>query len=226
MKKKIFTHIQRKLNYEDLVVENTSAGRTYITTSGNRYPSITTVLGVLKDGSLDEWRNKVGHEVANRITRVAGNRGTKMHLAAEKYLQNDPAYLKGQMPHVIELFKSIQPILDSRVDNIHAQEAALFSDKFEIAGRVDCIAEFDSELSIIDFKTSTKQKEEAWISGYFIQMSFYAAAYYEQTGIPIKKIVVIMAVDSDFPQVFVQSTYPWLKELLKARHEYRKRYAF
>lgn len=223
MKMKKFTHTPpRNLIYDDLIVENTANGRTYVTPSGNKYPSITTILGILSQDSIQAWRKRVGEEEANRISRRAANRGTNLHLVVEKYLNNDPLYLDKQMPHVVELFKSIQPILDDRVDNIHLQEAALYSDKFQIAGRVDCIAEFDGELSVIDFKTSSKHKQESWIPGYFIQMSFYAAAYYEQTGIPIQNEVVVMAVDNDTPQVFVQKTHPWLKELLKVRHEYRR----
>ena len=221
---KHFTHVKRKLKYEDLVVENSTVnGRTYLTPIGSRYPSITTVLGILSEESIRKWRERVGAEEANRISRKASSRGTKLHLVAEKYIDNDSTYLDKQMPHVIELFNSIKPILDSRVDNVYAQEIALYSDHFKIAGRADCIAELDGELMIIDYKTSSKPKEKDWISSYFIQAAFYAAAYFEATNIPIKKSAIIIAVEGSEPQVFIEETFPWFKKLLEVRNEYRLR---
>lgn len=222
MTKKVFTHLSRNLSYDELLVENSSNGRTYCTPDGRRYPSITTVLSILGKEAIVEWQNRVGIEEANRISRKAASRGTNLHLVAEKYLDNKDDYLKGQMPHIVELFRSIQPILDTKVDNIHLQEKPLYSDHFQIAGRVDCIAEFEGELAIIDYKTSGKQKQEEWISSYFMQTAFYAAAYYERTGIVIKNVCIIMAVEGDNPQVFLKPAHPWLKPLLKVRNEFRK----
>ena len=222
--RKIFTHsTQRNLTYDDLLVENSTGGRAYVTPDGSRYPSITTVLGILSEESIREWRKRVGEEEANRISRKAANRGTRLHLVAERYLNNEEDYLKKELPHVVELFKSIKPILDSRVDNIYLQEEALYSDHFQIAGRVDCIAELDGVLTVIDYKTSSKQKKKEWISSYFLQGSFYSAAYYEITGIPIQQTAIIMAVEGDEPQVFIEPTYTWLKQLKDVRNEYRRR---
>jgi CRISPR/Cas system-associated exonuclease Cas4 (RecB family) len=224
--RKYFTHVKRNLSYDDLLVENTSGGRAYVTPAGMRYPSITTVLGILSEDSIRAWRKRVGEEEANRISRKAADRGTKMHLIAEKYLDNDEDHLAGQPFHVIELFNSIKPILDEKIDNVHAQEIALFSDQFKIAGRVDCIAEFGGELSVIDYKTSSKPKQVEWITSYFMQAAFYSAAYFEQTNIPITQSVIVMAVEASEPQVFIQPTFPWLKKLLRVRNEYRTRKGF
>ena len=221
--KKTFTHLKKSLTYDELLVENSSGGRTYITPSGSRYPSITTVLGILSEESIRKWRERVGAEEANRISRKAASRGTNLHLVAEKYVNNDADYLNKQLPHVVELFKSIQPILDKSVDNVHFQEVPLYSDKFELAGRVDCIAEFDGVLSAIDYKTSSKPKQREWISSYFMQAAFYAAAYYEITGIAIQQTVIVIAVEGDDPQVFIEPTFPWLQQLKSVRDEYRKR---
>lgn len=220
---KTFNHIEISLGYDDLLAESSKFGRRYQTPEGNRYPSITTILSILSEDSIKEWRARVGEETANKISRRASDRGTRMHTIAEKYLLNESDYLEDALPHVVELFKSIKPILDKRVDNVHFQEVALYSDKLQVAGRVDCIAEFDGVLSIIDYKTSSKKKEEAWISSYFMQAAFYAAAYYERTGIPIQQSVIVMAVESDDPQVFIQPTFEWLKPFMEVRDEYRKR---
>lgn len=220
---KQFTHLKRNLSYDDLLTETSLSGRTYVTPTGSRYPSITTVLGILSEDSIRAWRERVGPEEANRISRKASSRGTKLHLVAERYINNEPDYLKYQMPHVVEMFNSIKPILDKRVDNIRAQEVPLYSDHLKIAGRVDCIAEMDGELMVIDYKTSSRPKTKEMIYSYFMQAAFYSAAYYEQTGEVIKNSAIIMAVEADEPQVFIEPTYPWLKKLMEVRSEYARR---
>ena len=220
---KQFTHLKRNLSYDDLLTETTTSGRTYITPSGSKYPSITTVLGILSEESIKAWRDRVGHEEANRISKKASSRGTNLHLIAERYINNEENYLRKQMPHVIEMFNSIKPILDSRVDNIRAQEIALYSDYFKIAGRADCIAELDGELMVIDYKTSSRQKTKEMIYSYFMQAAFYSAAYFEQTGEVIKNSAIIMAVEGDEPQVLIEPTFTWLKQLKEVRSEYARR---
>ena len=99
------------------------------------------------------------------------------------------------------MFHACKPILD-RIDNIHAIERTLFSEYLGIAGRVDCIAEFDGELAVIDFKTSEYIKPEEWLENYFVQETFYACAYYEMTGIPVKKLITIMQCPNGENHVF------------------------
>ena len=116
----------------------------------------------------------------------------------------------------------MKTILDKRLNNVWFQEEFLYSDRLKCAGQVDCIAEFDGQLSIVDFKTSRKPKKEEWITSYFIQASFYAAAFYERTGIPIKQGVILISVDGSEPQVFTINTYDYLEHFLKVRKEYKK----
>ena len=66
------------------------------------------------------------------------------------------------------MFSAIEPFL-KRINNIHLQEKSLYSDHLQTAGRVDCIAEFDARLSVIDFKTSSKPKSAEWITNYFVK---------------------------------------------------------
>lgn len=220
--KKTFTHLKKSLTYDDLLVENSTGGRTYVTPSGGRYPSITTVLGILSEDAIREWRKRVGAEEANRVSRAAADRGTRLHKIAERYIDNREDYLEGSTPLARSLFKSIKPTLDERVDNVHLQEKPLYSDHFQIAGRVDCIAELDGVLTVIDFKSSGKQKQKDHITSYFLQGAFYAAAYYEVTGIPITQTAIIIGVEyQDKPQIFIEPTYEWLKELKKVRNEFR-----
>lgn len=212
----MFNHVNMQA-LPELECETLPTGRTYVTPEGNKYPSITTVLGHFGKEAIQAWQKRVGEEVANKISTQAGTRGTAVHQLAEDYVNNKEDWSKRAMPSNLFTFNTIKPILDKHVDNIWAQEVPLYSDKFKIAGRVDCIAEFDGDLCIIDYKTSRKPKKEEWIQNYFIQASFYAAAFYERTGVAIKKFAIIIAVDDSEPQVFTGSTHKYLTELLDMR---------
>ena len=220
---KHFNHVEAP-TLTELIAETTGSGRVYNTPDGNRYPSVTTILSELSKAGIAAWRKRVGAEEANRISTQAGSRGTKVHQICEDYLNNKPDYLDGQMPANVFTFKQIQPILDQYVDNIQYLEAPLYSDFLKTAGRVDCIAEFDGKLSIIDFKTSRKPKKKEWISNYFMQASCYAVMYEERTEIPVSRTVVIIAVDGSEPQVFVENRDNFIEGFVDARVSYKEKY--
>jgi len=222
MKRPVFLHEPIDLGYKTLGDASIEGTRIYVTPSGAQYPSITTVLGIKSKDSIAEWRKRVGDIEADRISNQACTRGNEMHSIAENYLNNVKAYLgdnKGTQGE--ELFRSIQNVLNKNIGKVLMQEVPLYSDIFKIAGRVDLIAEYDGELSVIDFKTSSKAKLRSWIHNYFIQAAFYAAAFYERTGIPIKQNVIIMAVENQKePLIFIEDTFKWLPEVRKAIKEY------
>jgi genome maintenance exonuclease 1 len=218
----MFNHVEHDIVLPKLTRKTTEEGRRYFTPDGNAYPSITTVLGVLSKDGILEWRKRVGEEEANRISRQAATRGTAVHKLAEDYLDNLPDWNKGAMPANLASFNDLKTILDERLNNIYFQEEFLYSDRLKCAGQVDCIAEFDGQLSIVDFKTSRKPKKEEWITSYFIQASFYAAAFYERTGIPIKQGVILITVDGNEPQVFKVNTYDYLEHFLSVRKKYKE----
>ena len=220
----MFKHVDHGINLETLGCDTTPTGRFYYPPSGEKFPSVTTVLGVQDKSGLDAWRKRVGEEEAKRIGTQAANRGSDVHLVAENYLNNMKDYGKGRMPVNVMTFNTLKPILDSRVNNIYFQEAPLYSRKIKTAGRVDLIAEFDGKLSIIDFKTSKKLKESKWIESYFMQESFYAAAFYELTQIPIKQIVTLIMVDDEKPQVFIEQPLKWLPKFIQLRNQYQSLY--
>jgi genome maintenance exonuclease 1 len=223
---RIFEHEQNLLGYNDLDCETQSSGRHYISPTGDRFPSVTTVLSILTEDHIREWRNKVGEEEANKISHRAATRGTAVHSIIEYYLDNDENFQREFMPDVISSFKDVQPILDERIGKIYAQEAALYSEHLGLAGRVDCVAEFDGKLSIIDFKTSRKPKRHDWIKNYFVQESAYSIMWEERTGMPITQLVTIIAVDNHEPQVFVEHRDNWTDTLLSTIEEYRRRKVF
>jgi CRISPR/Cas system-associated exonuclease Cas4 (RecB family) len=162
--------------------------------------SITSITSHFNKEIFVKWRAKVGDQEADRVTRAATSRGTDMHTLTENYLLN-----KEELPEVQPisemLFKIAKPALN-RINNIHALEGALYSQFLGIAGTVDCIAEFDGELSIIDFKTSKKPKPREWIDHYFVQCCAYACMLHELTGISVKKFVIIMACENGEVEIY------------------------
>ena len=200
----------------------TDSGRKYETPEGINLPSITTVLSILSRDSIAKWRKRVGEEEANKISTRASGRGTRVHEIIEKYLDNDPDYKEGYTPDIIQSFLAVQNILDGRISKIYAQEAPLYSTHLGVAGRVDCVAEFDGERSIIDFKTSMKPKKLDWIKNYFMQESAYAIMWEERTGQPITQLVTIISVDNAEPQVFIEHRDNWVRPLKDTIKQYEE----
>lgn len=212
-----FNHVKLDaLNFE-LESVTTESGRTYKTPSGNTYPSITTVLSSYNKKALLEWRQRVGEEEANRVSRKASNRGTKLHNTVEKYLLNEmsPLQMHTMMPDTKELFLKLKPLLDTHVNNIYGIEQPLFSDRLRLAGRCDCIGEWNGETSIIDWKTANYTKEKNQITNYFMQATAYAEMFGERTGIEVNQIVIAIAVENETPQIFIEDKKDYLAELNK-----------
>lgn len=220
----MFKHIDFKGDLPELDCETLSTGRTYRTPEGKKYPSVTTVLSEESKAGILAWRKRVGEAEANAISFQAASRGTNVHNLAEKYINNEKDWLEGALPSTVFSFEQIKHILDKNVDNVYAQEIPLYSDKLQTAGRVDLIAEWNKQLAIIDFKTSRKPKKEEWIKNYFMQCAFYAAAFYERTGLIIRKSVIVITVDHNEPQVFITKPYDYLKDFIIVRQKYKKLY--
>lgn len=220
--KKLFNHVQHGIVLEDLECDTTENGRFYYPSTGEKYPSVTTVLSIQEKSGIEEWKKRVGEEEAKRVLTQAGTRGTEVHLIAEEYINNDPMYARGKMPANIFTFNQIKPLLDKNLDNIWFQEAPLYSHYIKVAGRVDLIAEWQGKLSIIDFKTSRKQKKREWIENYFMQEAFYAVAFEERTKKPIKQLVTIVMVDDDDPQVFIENRDDHIHDFIALRKKFEE----
>jgi genome maintenance exonuclease 1 len=190
----MFNHIE--VNLPKLERENIDGVRYYKVPDEEellRLVSITSVTSHKNRQFFANWRKKVGEEKADKITRQATSRGTDMHTLVEHLLKNED--LPDVQPLSQFLFKIAKPDLN-RINNVYALEGSLYSKVLGVAGTVDCIAEFDGELAIIDFKTSKKPKPREWIEHYFVQCAAYACMFYELTGIPVKKLVIIMACEN------------------------------
>ena len=214
---KKFNHYDSSLL--DLKTENIDGKRHYVTPDGNKYISITTLLSNLSKAGIQKWRERVGAEEANRISTKASRQGTGVHSICESYIKNEDGFLDGRMPNEVEMFQSIESLLDC-IDDVHCVEGALYSDELKLAGRTDLIAEFDNQLAVIDYKTSRKIKTWEMCHSYFMQGAFYAMAYEERTGIPINNIVIIMAVENEKPLLFKETKDRWIEPLNQVRHKY------
>lgn len=198
-------------------VTNPDGKRLYTTPSGFAYPSVTTITGQATADGIRKWRLRVGEEEANRVSSRASARGTRIHSLCENYLLGNP--IEPDMFDA-EMFGSIRFLLD-QIDNVHCLETPLYCDHLQVAGTVDCIAEFQGKLSVIDFKTASKPKDRDDIYHYFMQCAAYSVAFEERTGIPIGRLVVIMAVENDDPRWFIEKRDNWIGGFKKLRLDYK-----
>ena len=199
---------------------NPDGKRVYKTPSGKAYPSVTTVTGLYTAKGIAEWRARVGAPEADRISSRASARGTRIHQYCEDYLRGN--IFEADM-FDREMFNSIKFLLDD-IDNIHCLEDPLYSDHLQVAGTVDCVAEFQGKLSVIDFKTASKPKDREDIYNYFMQTAAYSVAFEERTGIPIGRLVIIMAVENDDPRWFIEKRDNWIGPFRKLRLDYKNKY--
>ena len=212
--------------FESLPTENIDGKRYYITPTGEKYPSVTSVTGLLNRDGIKQWRKRVGEETANKISTQAARHGTSAHQLFEDYIKNDnfEEKFKGAMPTTQQAFISLEKQLN-QIGVVHGLESPLYSHKLQLAGRVDCIAEWDGKLSVIDFKTSAKPKQAKWIQNYFIQETAYAKMFEELTGKTIESIVTLIAVSDGTSQLFVeQPSDDYVDQLLELRSQYRNEY--
>jgi genome maintenance exonuclease 1 len=180
--------------------------------------SITSVTSHFNREIFVKWRKKVGEEEAQKITKASTSRGTDFHLCAENYFYNKDIPPVPPLPDF--LFKIAKAELN-KINNIHCLEGALYSKQLGVAGTTDCIGEHDGELAVIDFKTSKKPKPREWITHYFVQAMFYGMAYYEMTGTPIKKLVIIMACENGECVLYEERD---LKKYMKLVVQYIKKF--
>ena len=214
----MFNHVAG-IELPNLVHRMVGKTRYYITPEGNEYPSITTILSVKNKTGLVEWRKRVGDEVANYVSGKAAARGTKVHHMCEDYLNNVEAnwpdkwkeHEKNFLPWC--LFGQLKDKVLGNISDIHAQECGLYSDKYKVAGRVDCIAKYNGVLSIIDFKTSTKTRSDDWNENYYIQGSAYAEMFSELTGIDTNQVVILVVTEDGTVQEFIKEKSDYLNAL-------------
>ena len=208
----IFNHVISNVNVSlERVEEN---GQRYYKTPDGVFPSVTTVTGWEKKNFFSKWRRD-NPEEAIRVC----SRGNKLHSIIENYLNNNEDVKENS--NEVDLFRSMKPHID-KINNIRALESPLYSKILGLAGRVDCIAEYNKELCVIDFKGSTRIKNKDDIENYFLQAAAYALMWQERTGEKCKKICIIIGTEKGITQVFVENTIDYVKKLQKVISTYRK----
>lgn len=188
----------------NLEAEMINGKRHYLTPSGKKYPSVTTVLSPMSAAGIAEWRARVGEDEANRISSKASSRGTKVHLIAENYVMNRD-YKSNVMPSHIEMFHPVQKFLDKNLEVVYGSEIALYSDRLKMAGRCDLVCGMFGIPTIVDFKTARQLKEERHILNYFFQTTIYGMMVKERHGMDIGAICILIATEHDGLQVFHKS---------------------
>jgi genome maintenance exonuclease 1 len=220
-----FNHVS--VNLPKLKTQTINYKRFYITPEGDEYPSITTVLSIRGKEGLMEWRKRVGEQVANYVSGKAAARGTAVHHMCEDYLNN----MHLEFPQKFEehkknflpwcLFTQLKDQVLHNITDIYAQEVGLYSRKYEVAGRADCICKYKGVPSVIDFKTSTKERSDAWNENYYIQSSAYAEMFEEMTGIEINQIVILVITEDGEVQEFIKRKEDYLKGLSESIQEWK-----
>ena len=204
----------------ELVATTTPKGRTYRTPDGNEYPSITTMLGHKEKPHLVAWQQSLGTVKADKEKQRCADRGTAVHEMVEDYLNNVENPTKGRAADHVRGFNQLKFKLN-KIDNIRMQEAGLYSDVLRLAGRVDCIGEYNGVLSVIDFKTSNNNKDVEMIEDYFLQATAYAIMWHELTSEAITDITILMSVEKGMvPLEFRDTIDKYVEPLLMRINEY------
>jgi ATP-dependent exoDNAse (exonuclease V) beta subunit len=215
--------MKKFIHYDIPAIEqiNSETGRKYSTPDGKCYPSVTTVLSFQENPHLKAWRERVGEEQANKISKTATVKGSKVHEACENYLQGIETSWSLRESDAEEAFQAFIPVLE-KVDVVHAMETRMWSDKLEVAGTVDLIAEIDGQLTVLDWKTSSRYKRREDIPDYFKQMATYSVMFYERTGIAVPNMVVQMTVPEIGLLTFKEKVKDWVPEFIKVRKAFKE----
>lgn len=217
--------------YPEIIATTNLRGRVYQCPAGH-YPSITTVLGGTeppeKKASLENWRNSLGHQKADEVSRKAAAHGTNVHLLAERYLKGEKveAPIDGKpIPQPdLNAFNALKLKLN-KVDEVWGQEVALYSDMLQVAGRCDLVGKYKGIPAIVDFKTASRVKKREDIRNYELQLTFYAIAHNEMFETDIKTGIILMVAETGFPMEFevdLLDHYEELGQRVEAFHSRHK----
>lgn len=207
--------IDHALPYLDQI--NTSTGRYYRTPAGILYPSVSSILGAAPSPELEKWRKRVGAAEADRISRISSTRGTRIHQCCENYILGKENIFSTFDFLEKPMFQNMIPHLD-KFDEVHALETRLFSNKLRVAGTVDSIVKINGQMWVVDYKTSKHFKHAIDIPSYFLQCSAYAVCFYEQTGIVVPNIRIIMTTTDYGVLVFDEKVKDWIGKFMELRN--------
>lgn len=190
--------ITSRYHYPPLTRKEKNGVRHYSTPDGHLVPSVTTILGAVKDeeseAALNAWRARNGPVRAAAITDEAAARGTRMHAYLEGWIKTDILREHGTNPFSKQSHTMAKQVIKNGL--VHATEfwgtevAVYYPGLY--AGTTDLAGRWKGEDAIIDFKQSNRAKKVEWISGYFLQLAAYAAAHNKIHGTKIRRGVILM----------------------------------
>ena len=212
------------VEFPKLKQHNPETGSRYYTREGSelRYPSVTSVTGLKNAHFIRQWRERVGEEEANRVSKRAIGIGNTVHNLMENYLQGELP--EGLMPIHQEPFEHLKDFADKSINNVRAIEGQMFSDHLSVAGTSDVVCEVDGVMSIVDWKTSGKKKSKSQITNYFCQAAAYAVMFEEHTKIPVSQLVIAIACGTGEFQLFQEKRDDWIQEFKNLRSQYKDIY--
>ena len=217
-----FTHLECP-DITTIKQVNANGKRHYETPAGPLV-SITTVIHHFTPDGIKQWRENMGEDVANYIMRVSSIRGTHVHKLVDSFLSNESLdnITREYGVTAVGLFNLMRPALE-RISNIVAVEKRVYSTDpaIMVAGTTDCVADYEGILSIIDFKTSSKMREQDTIDSWMIQATFYALAWECLTGQKISQLVIICATEDGQTEVFKSEPSEYVERLKKLIADYR-----
>jgi len=213
-----YNHIPIEFEQSQLIEKDD--GHYYQTPSGDEYPSITTILHKTmseeKKQNLQDWKDQ--EVAAEYITQESSIIGTQTHNLIENYLNGIPHNDELRLLSVAH-FNNLIPFLQ-KINDIHGTELRLYSNKMKLAGTSDCIAKYDGELSIIDYKTKRSNQQEEWMTDHFIQGTAYSQMFQELTGIEVKKVVILVSSEKNTRMEFVKDTKDYKDQLAQRLNQY------
>jgi genome maintenance exonuclease 1 len=200
---KLFRH--DIISIPEITLDESNYTHIYHTADGRKFRSVTTMVNKTKSEkdkqNLQNWRDGIGHDVADYILKSSALIGRETHKLNENYLRmekrNNDFMLLSQAHH-----HKFLPYLN-KIDIIHGIEAKLFSDVMELAGTADCIGMYDGKLSVIDYKTKRSSQRAEWMTDYFLQTACYARMWKELTGQDIEQLVILASSEQNTIQEFV-----------------------
>tara|TARA_B110000438_G_scaffold213506_1_gene205749 strand:+ start:376 stop:1035 length:660 start_codon:yes stop_codon:yes gene_type:complete len=214
----MYNHIPINFTQAKLIEKDNS--HFYQTPTGEVYPSITTILQkTMSNGKKESLQNWKEQEIASEyITQEAATIGTETHKLIENHIneirQTDEVRLLS-----VAHFNNLIPFLQ-KINDVHGTELRLYSNSMKLAGTSDCIANYDGELSIIDYKTKRSNQKEEWMTDHFIQGTAYSQMFKELTGIEVKQVVILVSSEKNSRMEFVKNIENYKDLLTKRLNQY------
>jgi len=195
-------------------------GHWYQTKFDKIYPSISTILSATsseeKKNGLESWKeNEPAHEY---ITAQSQDIGTQSHKIIENYLSNNLSLEEFDLLPIAH-FNNLKPYLEN-ISDVTCIEQRMYSDKLRVAGTSDLIAQYNGELSIIDYKTKRKPQRDEYMYEYYLQTTCYAQMFQEVTGKKINQVVILVSSEKNTRQEFIKTCDDYIKPVNERIEQY------